>query len=98
MGARTRLHERATLYHLAPQPSIRGQGSPVFDHGHTLHYSVINTSSSLGPCTPMVSVISISAVRDGPVINTVAEARRNCGRRRASSRDATRWVTCTMTI
>jgi hypothetical protein len=32
--------------------------------------STSTTCSSPGPCTPMVSVISMSAVRDGPVIKT----------------------------
>jgi hypothetical protein len=51
--------------------------------------STMQTCSSLGPCTPRVKVISMSAVRDGPVTNTAAEA---CGifdACNASSRDHT---------
>jgi len=51
------------------------------DMGYTM-----NTLNSRGPCTPMVSVISMSAVRDGPLTKTIVGKSLNPGRRRASTR------------
>ena len=47
---------------------------------------MMKTLNSPGPCTPMVSVISISAVRDGPLTKTIVGKSLSPGRRRASTR------------
>ena len=49
---------------LLPQPSYGDEGESAIQI----------TMSCLGPCTPMVRVISMSAVREGPLISTVLAA------------------------
>src|SRR6266568_3603184 len=63
----------------SPQPSPKGRGSEsniANRHRQTMTYN------SFGPCTPMVSVNSISAVREGPVIKVIARLVPDCPPRR----------------
>ena len=50
-----------------------------------IHSSTRKMCTSPGPCTPMVSFISMSAVRDGPLINTADPASRKAFELSASS-------------
>lgn len=71
-----------------PSDCVGEAGSSVGDWstgGEDMDY-MMKTLNSPGPCTPMVSVISISAVRDGPLTKTIVGKSLNPGRRSASTR------------
>src|SRR2546425_6289234 len=67
------------------QRSHRGPQRRILRHTRmeaTCNHIQTMTYNSCGPCTPMVSVNSISAVREGPVIKVIARLMPDWPRRR----------------
>src|SRR5438105_11423795 len=65
--------------HVSGLYTPKGRGESIngaYPHIQTMTYN------SFGPCTPMVSVNSISAVREGPVIKVIARLMPDCPLRR----------------
>jgi hypothetical protein len=69
--------DRARLHLLAPPPRLRIRSKGYIP---TPPQWMQITCSSPGPWTPIVRVISMSAVRDGPLTNTAAAAPRTAGK------------------